>query len=339
MTQTAMSITIAVLGRESISRNLAEKKSWLKKQSKKIEPLDKLQQLLEKGETNFHRSGNSERGSFMQSSLSLARFLRAAEAPADEIRAVLRDGIQVFAPVVPLFRFWSEQDLAVRASDAKRYDGREFDDYRSGVFLPPALNSGPRYKTVHVRIREQPAVKEMEKALESALIAWAFDGAKKMATAYQLRPACKGDPVNRFGLLREAILGNTKGAIAFLQNMPRGYDPDFPPERRELAEGVICGDEELVRAGLKATSNRFKTAWALKTYSTPARLKRAGTLENMIPDIRRHLIGHNWLMSDWGIAWMSLAWNRGMKGAFSDPGLFSEWLPWDLCCPGQSPVA
>lgn len=334
-----MSITLEILGSEILSKNLADKKSWLKKQRANIEPLEKLRQQFQEGETNFYRSGSSERGMFMQSSLDLARILHASRAKPDGIRAVLHEGVKAFAPVVPLLKFWSEQELAVIASKAAKYDGRQFDDYLSGVFLPPALNSGPRYKTVRVRIREQPAQKEMEDALKSALIAWEFESAEKLAAAYDLRPATKGDPVNRFGLLREAVIGNTKQAMSFLQNVPKGYDQDFPPELRELAEGVIHGNAELVRIGLKATSSRFKTAWTLKTYSTPARLKRFGTFENMIPAIRSHLVGHNWLMSDWGIAWMSLAWKRGMEEAFSDPSIFSEWLPWELCCPEPPPTA
>lgn len=329
-----MSATIELLGtKEELLKPLADAKSWLKKQRKEIEPIAKLAKLFEKGETNLYRSGNSGRGMYMQTSLRMAHLLHGSGAKANEIRAVLREGIRVFSPVVSVLRFWSEHDLAVTASDAKKYDGHEFDAYLDGVFLPAAHYTGSRYKTVRVRIREQPALQEMEDALKSALIAWDFESAEQLASGYQLRPAVKGDPPNRFGVLREAVLGNTKSAMTFVRNLPKGHDPDFPPEHRELADGIISGNAELVRAGLKATSTRFKTAWTLKTYNTPARLKRAGTLENMIPHIRAHLIGHKWLMSDWGIAWMSLAWKRGMREAFSDPSLFFEWLPWQLCCP------
>lgn len=110
-----------------------------------------------------------------------------------------------------------------------------------------------------------------------------------------------------------------------------------PPERRELAEGVIRGDAKLVRAGLKATSDRFKKAWTLKTWCTPSRLKRYGTAARLAPDVFRHLISHNWLLSNWAVGWMSLAWHRGLTGAFGEPERFSPWVPWELCCPEPNP--
>ncbi|MBI4027479.1 MAG: ankyrin repeat domain-containing protein [Verrucomicrobia bacterium] len=177
----------------------------------------------------------------------------------------------------------------------------------------------------------------MVKAFQAALVAWDFEQAKAMAAAYQLMPPVKGANPDRFGILREAILGNDKNAIAFLENFTnRGYEKDFPPELLELAEGVIRGDASLVRAGLKAVSTRFKTVWTLKTYRTPEKLRRFGSWEKMLPKIHEHLIGFGWLMADWAIAWMSLAWHRGMEDAFSQPELFCEWAPWELCCPKPS---
>ena len=76
-------------------------------------------------------------------------------------------------------------------------------------------------------------------------------------------------------------------------------------------------DPALVRSGLKTISKRFKTAWTPKTYATPSRVARLGQLDKMLPKIRSHLVGHDWLLSDWGVAWMSLAWHHEINEAFS----------------------
>jgi hypothetical protein len=220
---------------------------------------------------------------------------------------------------------------------ASKFDGREVNVVSGRIFRPATSNLGPGFKVITVKVRNQPKQHEMETALTAALMAWDFAGAQKLAAVYHLLPAEKLDPPNSFGFLREAVLGHRDGALAFLANLPRGYDPDFPPKHVELAEGVVRQDAALVRSGLKTLSKRFKTAWTPKTYATPARVARLGQLDKMMPKIRSHLVGHDWLLSDWGVAWMSLAWHHETKEAFADPGLFSEWLPWELCCPKPRP--
>jgi ankyrin repeat protein len=169
-----------------------------------------------------------------------------------------------------------------------------------------------------------------------ALACWEFDIAERMATACEPGQPEKHNRGNCLGLWRAAILGRTREALAFLDAMPEPRHGN-PPQRRELAEGVIHGDAKLVRAGLKATSDRFKKAWTLKTWGTPSRLKYYGTVARMVPDVCRQLITHNWLLSDWAVAWMSLAWHRGLTAAFGEPKYFSPWVPWELCCPEPNP--
>lgn len=174
-------------------------------------------------------------------------------------------------------------------------------------------------------------------ALCAALACWEFEAAERVANAHnpgQPQPHSRG---NSLGLWRAAILGRTQEAIAFLDAMP---EPRYgnPPQRRELAEGVICGDAQLVRTGLKATSDRFKKAWTLKTWCTSSRLKHYGTAARMVPDVCRQLITHNWLLSDWAVGWMCLAWHRGLTAAFGEPDWFSPWVPWELCCPEPKPT-
>lgn len=172
--------------------------------------------------------------------------------------------------------------------------------------------------------------------LRDALIGWEFTAAARMAAACDAGQPVSNARGNALGLWRAAILGQNQEAIAFLDAMPEPRHGN-PPERRELAEGVIRHDAKLVRAGLKATSDRFKKAWTLKTWCTSGRLKRYGTAARMSPDVFRHLISHNWLLSDWAVGWMSLAWHRGLTGAFGEPDWFSPWVPWELCCPEPNP--
>jgi ankyrin repeat protein len=173
-------------------------------------------------------------------------------------------------------------------------------------------------------------------ALCAALVCWEFEAAERMATACNPGQPQRQSRGNCLGLWRAAILGRTQEAIAFLDAMPEPRHGN-PPQRHELAEGVIRGDAKLVRAGLKATSDRFKKAWTLKTWGTPGRLKYYGAVARMVPDVCRQLITHNWLLSDWAVAWMSLAWHRGLTAAFGEPKYFSPWVPWELCCPEPNP--
>lgn len=175
-------------------------------------------------------------------------------------------------------------------------------------------------------------------ALCAALMCWEFDAAERIATACESGRPKKHDRGNCFGLWRAAILGRTREAMEFLDALPEPRHGN-PPQRRELAEGVLRGDAKLVRAGLKATSVRFKKAWTLKTWCTPAQLKYYGTAARIVPDVCRRLISHHWLLSNWAVGWMSLAWHRGLTGAFGEPKLFSSWVPWELCCPEPNPGA
>jgi ankyrin repeat protein len=330
-----MSATLTILDPQKLSEKIAEAKAANTGQQDKLETLAELKKLADDPSSDLAISGDCERIGFLRSSLDLARLLHGSGSPPEQIRKVLSEAVAACAPVIPLFKFWQEREYAVPAKDVKKYDGKKLDTFSWKIFRPPQLASTSRYKIVRVTMLEQPADRRMPELLMAALMAWDFKQAKKIAEHYELRPPTKGESplhLSALGLLREAILGNTKNALVYLENFPKGYDQDFPPKQRELAEGVIRGDAKLVRQGLKSVAKRFHTAWTIETYGTPHKLRHYGTLEKMLPDIRNHLIGHDWLLSDWAVAWMSLAWHQGMKEAFSEPELFNEWVPWSLCC-------
>lgn len=334
-----MSAALVTLDKEDLAKRIRESTTYLSHQRNKLEPVETLKTFFAENDRSVE-GGWCERASFLTSSINLARLEHANGAPPTRVREVLQEGVTAYEPVVACFDytpFFSQ--FAVHVSQAEKYDGKEMSHDLGQVFLAPSKNLGPQYKTVRVKVRKQPAQLTMEKALKAALVAWDFERAKAMAKAYQLLPPVKGATPNRLGILREAILGNDKSAIVFLENFTRrGYEKDFPPERLELPEGVIRGDAALVRAGLKAVSTRFKTVWTANSYRTPAKLRRFGSWEKMAPAIHQHLIGMRWTMSDWVVAWMALAWHRGMKEAFSQPELFCEWASWELCCPEPSPA-
>lgn len=321
-----MSKTLEILEADELQKQIASYQSSLDERRSKLEPIDRL------------KEGHSERVTFLEHAVKLARLLYGIGKSPREVRAVLREGVDAFAPIVGVLDYSvAQRSYSVAKAMAKKFDSKEVNTVTGRIFRPANANLGPGFTVITVKVRNQPKRHETETALTAALMAWDFAGAERMAEAYHLQPTEKGEDPNSFGLLREAILGHREGALAFLANFPRGYDPDFPPKQRELAEGVIREKPEVIRAGLKSVSKRFKTAWTPKTYATPARVARLGTLEQMMPKIRSHLIGHDWLLSDWAVAWMSLAWHRGLKEAFSDPNLFSEWVPWELCCPEGLP--
>lgn len=329
-----VSTTLEILGTTELTSPLSSARSAFAESKGKLEPPDRLQELWRSSDNRFYRNGHSERTGFLEQAADLARLLHAQGAPADEIRAVLREGAEVFAPILPILDFsTAPRKYSVATRLARRYEGKTLNCASGRIFRPASAKLSPGYKVIEIQIKNQPKNSEAEAALTGALMAWDWELAKRIAQGYDLQPAEPGDTPNHFGLLRQALLGERDNALIFLKNVPKGYDPDFPPKQLELVEGVIRGDASLVKKGLATLSKRFKTAWTLKTYATPDRLRRLGTLEKMLPSIRSHLIGHQWLLSDWGVAWMSLAWHCGMKDAFNEPDLFSEWIPRHLCCP------
>lgn len=334
-----MSITLEVLGRADLEVQVQGTLDWLKTKADDWEELTVLERRVANHTGDFYRKGFSKRGSYLGSCLRASPQVFALRGDVGEFHALLKSAVEVFSPVVRLLDFSViEQAIDLPEAKAEIYGGKEIDDNLVLGLLAPVRPRSAAKRTVTVRVRKQPALKDAEDALIAALMAWEFDAARQMAAEYQLRPAIKGDRVNHMGLLRELILGNNDAAMSFLENCPVRYMSDFPPPQRELAEGLIRDDMALLKQGMLAISTRFHRVWNLKTYTTKAKLQRFGSLENMMPAIRTHLLGHHWLLSNWGVALLSLAWNRGMKEAFSDPDLFCEWLPWELCCPEPKPT-
>jgi ankyrin repeat protein len=337
-----MSVTIEVLGAGELEERVRGTLDWLKTKEGDWEEINVLESRVAKHVGDFYRKGLSKRGSYLRSCLSAAPEVFALKGKAGEFHSLLKGGVDVFAPTVRLLDFSViEQQIDLPEAEAVIFEGMEIDDNLVMRLLTMRQSRSTPRKSVTVKVRKQPAQEDVENAFIAALMAWDFDAARQMATEYQLRPSIKGggmSRLNRLGLLREIVLENTSSALGFLENCPEKYLPDFPPPQRELAEGLIRRDLNLIRQGLQALSKRFHHVWNLKTYATKAKLQQFGSMENLLPAIRRHLLGHHWVLSNWGIALMSLAWDRGWKEAFCDPDLFCEWLPWELCCPEPKPV-
>lgn len=336
---TIMASPLVSLEPDAISRQITETRQQMERYRQTFKPSHQLRTLFRSNHPDF-ADGNCAQRWFMHHALELARLEHAAGASPSRIRELLHEAISVYAPVVPQFDYSPrKKKFAVHASHLNKFEGGKRPPDLDSIVTEPICHPMSEYKFVHVTVKNQPGLDAMKEAMICALIAWDFDDARTMAENYPLEPRFGGDAPNRFGLFREAILGNADAAIPFL-GRTLAYSTDRPPERHELAEGVIRGDASLVRKGLKTVSARFKSIWTLKTYRTPAKLRYYRTEERMLPDIRRHLMtGTRWLMADWAIAWMSLAWHQGMKEAFSDQSLFSKWVPWELCCPEPLPAA
>lgn len=334
-----MSITLEILDREELSKKIEEESKQIEKVRKEFLSTAELKERFAKGD-NAERNGWCAQTSQLRSSLRLASLLHATGTSAGEIRQMLRRAVQDFAPVVPCYDYSTfEMSVAVPKSQAAKYEGREVSHDLGEVFLAPSPSLGKNYQTVKMKVRKQPAQIEMREALTAALIAHDFDTARTMAADYKLLPPELGPRANHLGVLREGILGNQELALKCLTTVYDGYSPDFPPDRKEVADGVIRRDAKLIQAGLKAATTRFQTAWKLKTYCTPAKLRRLGSAEKMLPKVRSHLMNHNWLMSKWVIAWMSLADHLEIKEAFAEPKLFCEWIPWELCSAASNPLS
>jgi hypothetical protein len=283
-------------------------------------------------------NGQCGQREFLRCSLELAQFEHATGASPERIRQILRDAVAAFAPMVPLLDYsWRTREFPVLKSHADKFRNGEVPSDFEQIMAESLQGSVSEVQLVHVRVRNQPAIEAMEEAATAALIAWDFEAAVRMAKAYHVQPRLrKGDGPNRWGLFREAILGNQDSGLAFLARTLE-YDDDRPQKRHELAEGVLRRDASLVQKGLQTVGARFKRVWSLKTYSTPAKLRYYGSLERMLPDIRMHLMMHDWMFSSWAVAWMSLAWHQGMADAFNNPKPFARWVPWNLCCPTPVP--
>jgi ankyrin repeat protein len=334
-----MSITLELLDRTELAKKIEVTVASRKKHRSEFLPTEQLKQRFVSG-ANHERDGSCAQVHYLRSGFRLAQLLHANGGPPAEIRQMLSEAVREFATVVPLFDYSPfEARFAVHKSQAAKYDGKEMPHDLGQVFLAPSPSLGSAYQTVTVKVNRQPAQIEMKEALQAALIAHDFETARAIASAYKLLPPVQGARANHLGVLREGILGRTELALQHLETIYDGYSPDFPPDRKEVADGVIRKDAKQIKKGLKAATTRFQTAWKLKTYCTPAKLRRLGSVEKMLPKVRSHLINHHWMMSNWVIAWMSLADYLKIKEAFEEPKLFCEWIPWELCSEAPNPLA
>lgn len=256
-----MSLTLDFLGPDELPKHLADTQLWFKKTKRKLEAPARLKKLWLTSEEHFYRNGHSERDGLLGIAGDLARLLHGIGNPPSDIRAVLREGAQAYAPVLRLLDYSrTKHQYFVTKSIARWYDGKTLNTVSGRIFRPADAKLESGFKLIRVTVKNQPRKNDSERALTAALMAWDFNLAKRIARGYQLQPAVPGDDSNYFGLLRQAVLGHNDNALVFLQNLPKGYDVNFPPKQRELAEGVIRKDCRLIKAGLKSLSKRFETA-------------------------------------------------------------------------------
>jgi len=303
----------------------------------KAEPLARLKVAFRSGE-GAARDGHSKRGMRARESLKVAATEFVAGGTAGKFRKILSGAVRGFAPTVKLFDYSDfECTVAVSKSQARKFRAGEAAQDHNQVLLAAGQSVGGGYSNMRLRVKRQPAQLEMRDAMIAAMCAWDFKTAEKIAGDYKLMEPVKGDSVDEVALLIYALRGETREALRILAKRRGAYPVDFPPERKELAEGVLRKDAKLIHAGMKAINTRYGTVWAVKTYATRAKLQRHGTMGAMMPKILNHIHGHNWLVSHWAIAWVSLAGHRRVPGVFDDPGLFTQWIPWELCTAPKRP--
>src|SRR5262245_6510728 len=95
-----MSKTLEILAAAELKKRIAELQSRLDETRRELEPVDRLKELWREGKSHFYKQGHSERESFLSSAVDLARVLRGIGRPPGEVRGVLQQGFDAYAPVV-----------------------------------------------------------------------------------------------------------------------------------------------------------------------------------------------------------------------------------------------
>lgn len=306
-------------------------------QSQRLEPQRELERIC-----NAEGSVGCERRNYFSDRLDYGERRFTARRDAEELREILRDGLAAFEPVLPHLN-WGTFTRTILASrrEAAELKKREIPAdllqlYLNALEHRESLDES-KFVEMKVTFRRQAMAETMESVFTALLISRQFEKAQRIASTYKIGCRNRYETHPRLGLLREAILDNRKEGLSYLKYLIEVQRHKAAPNYKELPLGVITGDSKLVLQGLKRTNQAYQKAWNTKTYATPRVLRQYGSVKNILEDIRIHL-QNGWLLSPWAIAWLSLAWHRGMKDVFTDVSRFSEWVPWELCCPESRPA-
>src|SRR5262249_30000591 len=152
-------------GSEELPKRLVDARAWFDKTKRKLEPPDRLKNLWRTSTEDYYRNGHSERSTLLDIACNLARLLHGAGKLPTEVRALLCQGAQAYAPVLGILDYSvSERRFSVAKGLARRYEGKTLNTVSGRIFRPAAANLGAGFKVIKVTVRNQPEVHDAEKA-------------------------------------------------------------------------------------------------------------------------------------------------------------------------------
>jgi ankyrin repeat protein len=270
----------------------------------------------------------SDTASFVDLCLGRGQLARAWGASAEQLRAIWRAGALAFEPVLAALDFAPRERVRDRATPKEA----EVLQTTFGAEIAPSTEGKQFVRATYTAV-PQPERDAFYKALLCAVLAHERDLAERLAQGYPARPAeLIADDYygHKTGVLREIVLGDDEAARRHLDRLPGGYIADFPQDRLELPQGLLEGSEALLRKGVRKIGTRFAGNWNPKKHEEWAK-KHHRPLNEVLDGSRHDLLALHWVLSEWGVAYMSLAVRRGLTGLLSDPKAWSEWLPRSLC--------
>jgi hypothetical protein len=143
---------------------------------------------------------------------------------------------------------------------------------------------------------------------------------------------------NTFAMGACLVRGDDKAAEAYRGGLGGSYDNDAAvrPQRDELVAGVLRGDEEMLAAGLRATTARYRTMWSPSRYKKTLKIgphwrePEYSSPEEKLRAVAQELLTYDWVLSEYALACMVLAVRRGLTSALAAPDLWSEWVPQEV---------
>jgi hypothetical protein len=192
--------------------------------------------------------------------------------------------------------------------------------------------------TEAVRDAQPPKVRVYWKAMVRVWMIACVGGdealAKRLAAGYRVD---EGDEVTaqfevREMILRHALAGDVEGEKDLLGRLMEGYGADGPPSFVEMPVGALTGNAEMLREGLRKTDVKFKGMWKLRRHSEffDGQVKdgkiRPGpdSWDRYLMRTRLELLGQNWGLAWWTMAWVNVARWRGV--VVEGDGVFGEFL-------------
>jgi hypothetical protein len=301
--------------------------------AEQIKPLltSKLRRLFEKPgafEPNYPMKFWPSWKTDRRMELAALEYARGAEPIS--VRSMYRQAAEEWISIIPAMDF-KPRVYVDDLGDSPALANKMKEAYNAKV-TKVGRDYSVRYKAI-----PQPLQDEV---LEQALVCAAISGdaalAKRLATAYKLRPYDMD--ADAFFVLRHLLAEDDDAAAEIAKRLRPGYPADWPPELIEFPLGVLRQDPKLLAKGLRTLNTRFKGRWDQRRWrarfdkiTAGPRPRFRGTWEDMLKDVRRFLISMKWLLSPYALAFLNVAAWRGMTSPFDQPKLFSEWVPLSLC--------